>query len=383
MLSRATRTWRISPAVWVMSGVLLFSWANPLSSDPPTPGTRQPSAGASLTVTDLVSIAERFQLVARKVCPSVVYVEAKRPGGERGSEDESGSGVLARLPGRPDVFVLTNYHVIADAGPERIVVHLADRRVLRPLRVWGDAESDVALLSLGERQDLPVAVLGDSDRMEVGMWVLAIGSPFGLNQTVTHGIISARNRGQVSLGQGIRIKEFLQTDASINPGSSGGPLVNLNAEVIGINTAIASPSGSSSGIAFSIPSNFFRRIAMELLEKGRIIRGALGVQVASAIEPAEALRIGLERTDGALVEAILPGTPAEKAGLRPGDIILELNGQVIEHGNHFINLISDTPPGTTVRLTVWRAGQRKHLQATVADWDEMKQQLKTRRPAFR
>jgi len=374
---------KVLRVILVVLGILAWNWI----SLPPRDVTAQPSSQANgppaPVVTDLVSIGERFQQVARKVCPCVVYVEARRGQGERGSEEESGSGVLVRLPGRSEVFVWTNHHVVAGAGPERIVIHLADRRVLRPVRVWGDAESDVAVLSLGERQDLPTASLGDSDRMEVGMWVLAIGSPFGLNQTVTHGIISARNRGQVSLGQGIRIKEFLQTDASINPGSSGGPLVNLNGEVIGINTAIASPSGSSSGIAFSIPSNFFRRIALELLEKGRIVRGALGVQVASAIEPADALRLGLERTDGALVEAILPGTSAEKAGLRPGDIVLELNGTPIEHGNHFINLISDTPPGKTVTLTVWRAGQRLQLQASVADWDELKRQWQPPRPASR
>lgn len=334
-------------------------------------------------VTDLVSIGERFQLVAKKVCPSVVYVEAKRQNGGRASEEESGSGVLVRLPGRSEVFVLTNHHVVAGSAPEQIVIHLADRRVFRPVRVWGDAESDVAVLSLGDRPDVPTAPLGDSDRMEVGMWVLAIGSPFGLNQTVTHGIISARNRGQVSLGQGIRIKEFLQTDASINPGSSGGPLVNLNGEVIGINTAIASPSGSSSGIAFSIPSNFFRRVALELLEKGRVTRGFLGLQVANAIEPAEALRLGLERTDGALIEAVLPDTPAENAGLRPGDIVLEFNQVRVEHGSHFINLVSDAPPGKVVKLSIWRTGQRFSVQLTVADWHQWKERWKSHKPSFR
>lgn len=369
----------------VLVGLLLLAgnWLRPTLRDLTAQSSAEVSGGAPPVVTDLLSISERFQAVAKKVCPCVVYVEAKRRHAGRNTEEESGSGVLVRLPGRDEVFVLTNHHVIGGAGPEQIVVHLADRRVLRPLRIWGDAESDIALLSLGQRQDLPTATLGDSDRMEVGMWVLAIGSPFGLNQTVTHGIISARNRGQVSLGQGIRIKEFLQTDASINPGSSGGPLVNLNGEVIGLNTAIASPSGSSSGIAFSIPSNFLRRIALELLEKGRIIRGALGVQVATAIEPAEALRLGLERTDGALIEAVLPGTPAEKAGLRAGDIVLELNGISIEHGNHLINLLSDVPPGKTVQLTVWRQGQRLLVQAVVADWEQMKQQWQLQRPMYR
>ncbi|MCS7166697.1 MAG: trypsin-like peptidase domain-containing protein [Gemmatales bacterium] len=355
-----------------------WDWLRPFPQDL----TAQNPAGLSApapVVTDLVSIQERFQLVAKKVCPCVVYVEARRNHAERGAEEESGSGVLVRLPGRSEIFVFTNYHVVAGARPEGVVVHLADRRVLHPQRIWGDAESDVAVLSLGDRHDLPTATLGDSDRMEVGMWVLAIGSPFGLNQTVTHGILSARNRGQVSLGQGIRIKEFLQTDAPINPGSSGGPLVNLNGEVIGINTAIASPSGSSSGVAFSIPSNLFRRFALELLEKGRIIRGALGVQVAHTFEPAEALRLGLERTDGAVVEAVMSGSPAERAGLRPGDIVLELDGTTIEHGNHFINLVSDTPPGKEVTLTVWRSGQRLQLRAIVADWDTLKQQWQLER----
>lgn len=383
MLAVAESRNRIWQAGWILAGVLWLAWARPMPSDLTAQNQAGPVSSPTPAVTDLVSIGERFQQVARKVCPCVVYVEARRGQNARDNEEESGSGVLARLPGRQEVFVFTNHHVIAGAGPERIVVHLADRRVLRPVRIWGDAESDVAVLSLGERSDLPTATLGDSDRMEVGMWVLALGSPFGLNQTVTHGIISARNRGQVSLGQGIRIKEFLQTDASINPGSSGGPLVNLNAEVIGINTAIASPSGSSSGIAFSIPSNLFRRVAVELLEKGRIVRGALGVQVASAIEPAEAVRLGLERTDGAMVEAVLPDTPAEKAGLRPGDIVLEMDGVTIEHGNHFINLVSDTLPGKVVLLTVWRAGRRLQMQATVADWELLKQRWKSNRPTAR
>src|SRR5262249_37837427 len=153
------------------------------------------------------------------------------------------------------------------ASPKQITISLADGRILKPTRVWADPESDIALLGLSdEAVGLTTLPLGDSDRVRVGQWVLAIGSPFGLNQTVTHGIISARGRGQVSLGSTIRIKDFLQTDAAINPGSSGGPLINLNGELVGINTAIASPSGGNSGVAFSIPVNLVKTIIAQLLE---------------------------------------------------------------------------------------------------------------------
>src|SRR5207248_3916805 len=155
--------------------------------------------------------------------------------------------------------------------------------------------SDIALLRLAAAGELPTATLGDSDSVHVGQWVLAFGSPFGLNQTMTHGIISARERGQVSLGNTIRIKDFLQTDAAINPGSSGGPLVDLDGEVVGINTAIASNSGSNSGLAFSIPVNLVKRVTQQLLERGSVPRGYLGVQVAPAFGVADAFRLGLDR----------------------------------------------------------------------------------------
>src|SRR5205814_187773 len=162
-------------------------------------------------------------------------------------------------------------HVINRAEPKQITISLSDNRILKPTRVLADPESDIALLGLPETiVGITPIPLGDSDRVRVGQWALAIGSPFGLNQTVTHGIISARGRGQVSLGATIRIKDFLQTDAAINPGSSGGPLVNLDGEVIGINTAIASHSGSNSGVAVSIPINLVKRVLRQLMDKGAV-----------------------------------------------------------------------------------------------------------------
>jgi S1-C subfamily serine protease len=241
--------------------------------------------------------------------------------------------------------------------------------------MWTDPESDIAVLRL-DGDNLPTAILGDSDRMKVGQWVLAFGSPFGLNQTVTHGIISARERGQVSLGATIRIKDFLQTDAAINPGSSGGPLVNLDGEVIGINTAIASQSGNNSGVAFSIPANLVRRVTGQLLEKGSVSRGYLGLQMAAAFEPADALKLGLDRAQGALVETVYPDTPAAAAGLRPNDVLLQVDNLPVRNENHLINFISTLPPGQKVRLQVWRDRKTMTLEAVVGDWSRAQGRFK-------
>jgi S1-C subfamily serine protease len=283
--------------------------------------------------------------------------------------------VLIKTEGRRGCLVLTNNHVIAQAPANQITVSLADGRIFRPAQVWADPESDVALLLL-ERDDLPTARLGNSDTVRVGQWVLAVGSPFGLNQTVTHGIISARERGQVSLGSTIRIKDFLQTDAAINPGSSGGPLVNLDGEVIGINTAIASHSGHNSGVAFSIPINLVKRVMRQLLEKGSVARGYLGMQLAQTFEPAEALKLGLDRAQGALVETVYAETPAAAAGLRANDVVLRVDDVAIRNENHFINLISGLPAGQKVRLQVWRERKVVMLEAVVGDWAQAQGRLR-------
>jgi S1-C subfamily serine protease len=349
---------------------------------PPAAAQPASSDGLAAPISDVLKLSDRFELVARRVAPAVVYVEASKPGKPGASKanplEESGSGVLIRLAGQSQVLVLTNNHVIAQALPEQITINLADGRLLHPGRVWADPESDVAILRLDGTSDLPIVPLGDSDSARVGQWVLAIGSPFGLNQTVTHGIISARERGQVSLGSTIRIKDFLQTDAAINPGSSGGPLVNLNGEVIGINTAIASHSGSNSGVAFSIPINLVKRVALQLLEKGSVSRGYLGMQLAQSFEPADALQLGLDRVQGAWVEAVYPGTPAAEAGLRANDVVLQVDQQVIRNENQLINLISTQPVGRKIRLEVWRERKVMTLEAVVGDWSRGQQRFRGR-----
>jgi serine protease Do len=334
------------------------------------------------TTDSLVQLGNRFELVASKVSPTVVAVEAVKPAtpgtnAKKSTVDESGSGVLIRMAGQKGVYVLTNNHVTQRAAPQQITISLADSRILKPTRVWADPESDIALLQLEGSDALPTALLGDSEQVRVGQWVLALGSPFGLNQTVTHGIISARERGQISLGSTIRIKDFLQTDAAINPGSSGGPLVNMDGEVVGINTAIASPSGSNSGVAFSIPINMVKRVVRQLLEKGSVTRGYLGLQVAQSFEAADAERLGLSRAQGALVEKVYNDTPAAAAGLRANDVVLEVDSTVVRNENHFINMISGLPIGQRIRLQVWRDRQKIAVEAVVGDWAKGQTMFKT------
>lgn len=322
------------------------------------------------------ALSDRFQATIAKVSPAVVAVDAihppqSDPTAKGKAVEESGSGVMVRFPGVSGVVVITNNHVVGAAEPSKVFVTLSDGRIVQPSRIWADAESDISLLQLAD-DTLPTVELGDSDKVRRGQWVLAFGSPFGLNQTVTHGIISATDRGQINLGSTIRIKEFLQTDAAINPGSSGGPLVDLDGRIVGINTAIASKSGDNSGVSFSIPANLVKRIASQLIERGAVTRGYLGVQLANALEPAEALRLGLGRVSGALVEIVHPATPASAGGLRPGDVILRLEEIALRDENHLINLISALPPGQKVIFTVWRDRKAQTVQVTIGEYQTQK-----------
>lgn len=363
----------LSAFLVLLAGSLLGGVAAGLLVQPTTPLTAQsaplPPPPASFEVT---RASELFAAVAEKVAPSVVAVDAVKPPAANASNkgkplEESGSGVLIEFPAARGVYAITNNHVVSGARAEEITVTLSDGRILRPTRVWTDPESDVAILAV-EATGLVPAPMGDSERVRRGQWVLAFGSPFGLNQTVTHGIISARDRGQISLGNTIRIKEFLQTDAAINPGSSGGPLVTTDGHVVGINTAIASNNGNNSGVAFSIPINLVKRVGKELLDKGTVSRGYLGVQLAPTLEPAEALRLGLNRVHGALVDGVHPNSPAAVAGLRQGDVILQLETVDLRDENHLINLISNLPPSHRVRLGVWREKRLQAVEVVIGDW---------------
>jgi len=266
-----------------------------------------------------------------------------------------GSGVIIRSDG----YILTNNHVVE--GAESLEVLLADDRVVEGKIVGNDPKTDLAVIKIDE-EGLQAATLGDSTRMQVGDWVLAIGAPFGLEQTVTAGIISATNRVRSMIDEGNGYEDFLQTDASINPGNSGGPLVNLQGEVVGINTAIASRSGGDDGIGFAVPSRIAKGIADSLIRDGKVRRGLLGARVGNV--PKELIASwGKQNVRGAYIDGVVDNQPAARAGLQPGDVVTAVNGMAIRTGTQLRNTIATTLPGETMTLDVLREG--KPMQITV------------------
>lgn len=304
--------------------------------------------------------------VVKLVSPTVVHIEADKIDqlslrfGRQGQIEEAGSGCIIALAGR--YFVLTNRHVIKNAVMRDIKIKLADGRILTPERVWSDPATDVAVMAISGQRLVP-ARIGNSDQVEIGDFVLAVGSPFGLSHSVTFGIVSAKGRRDLELGDDVKFQDFMQTDAAINPGNSGGPLMNLRGEVIGINTAIASSSGGSEGIGFTIPINMAMVIARQLVERGTVVRAFLGVRLDAKFGPAMATTVGLQRPRGTRITEITPGSPAESAKLQVNDIILEYDGVRIDNDSHLINLVSLTPVGKDVPVVVLR--QRSLLTVRV------------------
>ena len=264
-----------------------------------------------------------------------------------------GSGFIISSDG----YVLTNHHVVD--GADQIYVTLTDKRELRGKLIGSDRRTDVALVKV-EATNLPFMTIGDSDRLRVGEWVLAIGSPFGLDNTVTAGIVSAKSR---DTGDYL---PFIQTDVAVNPGNSGGPLINLSGEVVGINSQIYSRTGGFMGISFAIPIDEVMRVVEQLRTTGRVVRGRIGVGI-SEVTREVAGPLGLERPAGALVRSIEPGGPAESAGLEVGDIILKFDGREIDRSSDLPRLVGGTKPGSTVPVEVWRRGERRQLNVTVAE----------------
>ncbi|MCL4192710.1 MAG: trypsin-like peptidase domain-containing protein [Thermoguttaceae bacterium] len=310
--------------------------------------------------------------VAKLVGPTVVHVAADVTGQAarslahpRQRVEEAGSGVVVELDGK--FFVLTNCHVIAGSTSDGIRVTLADGRTVNPVNVWRDPETDVAVMAVNT-PGLVAAPIGDSSKLEIGDFVLAVGSPFGLSHSVTYGIISAKGRWDLELGAaGLKFQDFLQTDAAINPGNSGGPLINLQGEVIGINTAIASNSGGSEGIGFSIPINTFMLVARQLIQRGTVARAFLGVEWDQGYGAAMAAELGLPRLMGARLTRITPNSPAAKAGLMAGDVILQFNDIPIEDGNHLVNLVNLTEIGRQVSVMIFRERRPMTISVQLAD----------------
>ncbi|HVO32298.1 MAG TPA: Do family serine endopeptidase, partial [Elusimicrobiota bacterium] len=270
-----------------------------------------------------------------------------------------GSGVIID----PDGLVLTNEHVVRDADQIKVLMYDKDgQKTEYTGRVVGkDARTDIAVVRIHAGRKLPFAALGDSDKVRVGDWAIAIGSPFGLSQTLTVGVISAARQSLV-----IEDKEYrnlIQTDAAINRGNSGGPLLNIRGEIVGINTAIYAPTGVFAGIGFAVPINQAKSILSDLVERGHVVRGWLGVELGREITPAMVKAFGLPDTKGALVNNVLKNSPAEKSGLQRGDVIRSFEGRAVESSDKLQNMVAQTPPKKPIRLEIIR--QRKKMNLTL------------------
>ncbi|HMT56702.1 MAG TPA: DegQ family serine endoprotease [Ottowia sp.] len=347
-----------------------------------------------------------FTDLVEQVGPAVVNirtVERVRAGGRSGPGDEEMQEFFRRffgipLPGTPrqgprqepqepserevprgvgsgfiisaDGFVMTNAHVVD--GADEVLVTLTDKREFKARIVGADKRTDVAVVKI-EASGLPAVRIGDVSRLKVGEWVMAIGSPFGLENTVTAGIVSAKQR---DTGDYL---PFIQTDVAVNPGNSGGPLINMRGEVVGINSQIYSRSGGFMGISFAIPIDEAMRVSEQLRANGRVTRGRIGVQI-DQVSKDVAESIGLGKPQGALVRGVESGSPADKAGVEAGDIITRFDGRAIEKASDLPRLVGNTKPGTRSALTVFRRGQTRDLSITIA---ELEPEQVARRPAAR
>jgi len=270
-----------------------------------------------------------------------------------------GSGVIVSKEG----YILTNYHVIA--GATEIEVRLDDGRTFDAEITGSDSLSDVAVVKITDDipKDLPVAYLGDSDELKAGNWVVAIGNPFSLTSTVTSGIVSALGR---QIGDLTMYQNFIQTDAAINPGNSGGALVNIQGELVGINTIIYSQTGGFMGIGFAIPINMAQRVMEDLIFEGKVTRGWIGVTIQQ-VTPAVKQALGLETNNGVLISDVMENQPADKAGIRRGDVIVSINNSNVEGPNDLRNVVASIRPGTTVPVELIREGKRMKVDLTVAE----------------
>jgi serine protease Do len=313
---------------------------------------RQPEAGNGAPDEEMQELFRRFFGVPMPNVPRQAPRQS-RPQNEEAQPRGVGSGFI--LTG--DGYIMTNAHVVD--GADEVVVTLTDKREFKAKIVGADKRTDVAVVKINA-SGLPAVKVGDVSRLKVGEWVMAIGSPFGLENTVTAGIVSAKQR---DTGDYL---PFIQTDVAINPGNSGGPLINMRGEVVGINSQIYSRSGGFMGISFSIPMDEAIRVSDQLRASGRVTRGRIGVQIDQVTkEVAES--IGLGKPQGALIRGVEEGSPAEKAGIEAGDIIIKFDGKAIDKASDLPRLVGNTKPGSRVGLTVFRRGTSKDLNITVAE----------------
>jgi Do/DeqQ family serine protease len=324
---------------------------------------------------DILATQQAFTSLVKQVTPSVVnistiskkrleqplfqfspffndFFNGSRP---RYRRDASlGSGFIINRDG----YILTNDHVVRDA--ETIKVKLSNDTVYTGKVVGGDPKTDIAVIKIDSKEPLPVAVLGDSSKLQVGQWAIAIGNPFGLDRTVTVGVVSATGRSNMGIET---YEDFIQTDASINPGNSGGPLLNIHGEVIGINSAIVA---SGQGIGFAIPVNMAKQVVEQLISKGKVSRGWLGVSIQPVTEDIAA-SFGLKKAAGALVNEVVAGSPAAKAGIKQGDIIVAVDGKEVKEVSHLQRLVGELPAGKRVEVKVFREGKEIRLPLVIGN----------------
>jgi len=359
-----------------LMGIGLFLWPAPARA-----------AVGEKDLAPLVETSKAFTLIAREVTPTVVFIKVEQTveAGRSGAPFEFNNpfdqyneeffrrffGDRLPRPQRPreykqrgwgsgfiisgDGYILTNHHVVG--GADKISVRLHDGRELDANLVGTDPKSDVAIIKVNEAGDLPVLALGDSDALQVGEWVMAIGNPFGLSHTVTVGVVSAKGRTSMGITD---YEDFIQTDAAINPGNSGGPLINMRGEAVGLNSAIFTRSGGYMGIGFAIPINMVKAIQKQLIESGSVARGFLGVGIQDLTkELVESF--GLKDTEGVLVSQVYEDSPAARAGIQRGDVVVEYEGRKVVNVGQFRNMVALTAPKTRVNLVVLREGKRNEL----------------------
>lgn len=365
----------------MLFGIILVSGINAVK---PTVAIDVPIIGSqdkpTSTKFDILSTQDAFVQIAKETVPTVVSIkvvaksesrnrsfdffhffgpdfEFKMP--EPSPQEGMGSGVIITKDG----YILTNNHVVEGGERGSITVTLYDGREFKAKLIGRDKLTDLAVVKI-EANDLPVARFGNSDELQVGQWVLAIGNPLGLNLTVTAGIVSALSRNIGIIRDSYGVENFIQTDAAINPGNSGGPLVNLYGEVVGINTAIASRTGYYQGYGFAIPINLARKVAEDIIKYGKVRRGVLGVQI-SQLDEATAKGFGLNKPKGILVQDVISGSAAEEAGIKAGDIILECDGREVNKPGELQEIIARKRPGDKVKLKIYRDGKTLELTATL------------------
>ncbi len=345
-------------------------------------GTHSAALAQDQVLENLKQTGKAFASVAKGASPAVVFIKVEKsiaqkvpmqlpfnddffkrffgepmPGPQLQNPDRQkrmvqgqGSGFIISSDG----YILTNNHVVGEA--DKVLVKLLDGREFTAKTIGTDPPTDVAVIKI-DAKDLPVLPLGDSDKLDVGEWVLALGNPFGLSHTLTAGIVSAKGRNHVGITD---YEDFIQTDAAINPGNSGGPLIDLEGRVVGINTAIFSQNGGYMGIGFAIPVTMAKSIYTQLIDHGNVSRGYIGIKIQD-LTPELAKSFKLPDTKGALVAQVMPNTPGEKAGLKQGDVIIKLNGESLDTVAPFRNKVALTAPGTKLDLVVLRDGKEKKL----------------------